>query len=100
MWFKNLQIYRLPAPWAFNPEQMEEALQPQAFTPCATSGLTDSNSIHFHRVEVIRFAGHVQLHCRLRGKYPGWSHQLARQRRNIHDVRHRRKPATIAKLPW
>ncbi|MDB5759552.1 MAG: hypothetical protein JWM30_2841, partial [Burkholderia sp.] len=21
MWFKNLQIYRLPAPWAMTPEQ-------------------------------------------------------------------------------
>ena len=39
MWFKNLQIYRLPAPWAFNPEQMEEALQPQAFTPASSNEL-------------------------------------------------------------
>ncbi|MCC2954747.1 recombination-associated protein RdgC [Massilia sp. IC2-477] len=39
MWFKNLQIYRLPAPWAFNPEQMEEALQSQAFTPASSNEL-------------------------------------------------------------
>jgi recombination associated protein RdgC len=39
MWFKNLQIYRLPAPWAYTPEQMEEALQPQAFTPASSNEL-------------------------------------------------------------
>jgi len=31
MWFKNLQIYRLPAPWAMTPDQLEAALAPQAF---------------------------------------------------------------------
>jgi recombination associated protein RdgC len=33
MWFKNLQIYRLSAPWAMTPEQMEESLAPLAFAP-------------------------------------------------------------------
>ena len=36
MWFKNAQIYRLPAPWAFLPEQLEAALAPHKFT-AATS---------------------------------------------------------------
>jgi recombination associated protein RdgC len=31
MWFKNLQIYRLTAPWALTSEQLEEALAKQAF---------------------------------------------------------------------
>ena len=35
MWFKNLQIYRLPAPWAFSREQLEGALAPQAFGAAA-----------------------------------------------------------------
>jgi recombination associated protein RdgC len=35
MWFKNLQIYRLPAPWAMTPDQLETALAPLAF---ATGG--------------------------------------------------------------
>ena len=39
MWFKNLQIYRLPAPWAFTPEQMEAALAPLAFTPANSNEL-------------------------------------------------------------
>ncbi len=39
MWFKNLQVYRLPAPWAFTPEQLEEALQSQAFTPASSNEL-------------------------------------------------------------
>ena len=36
MWFKNLQIYRLPAPWAMAPEQLEESLAPQTFQPCSS----------------------------------------------------------------
>jgi recombination associated protein RdgC len=39
MWFKNLQIYRLPAPWAYTPEQLEAALAPQAFVPCTSMDL-------------------------------------------------------------
>src|SRR3954469_8084386 len=39
MWFKNLQIYRLPAPWAYTPEQLEAALAPQSFVPCSSSEL-------------------------------------------------------------
>jgi recombination associated protein RdgC len=37
MWFKNLQIYRLPAPWAFTPEQLEEALRPHSFSPASSN---------------------------------------------------------------
>jgi len=39
MWFKNLQIYRLPAPWAFTPEQLEEALASNKFTPATSIDL-------------------------------------------------------------
>jgi recombination associated protein RdgC len=34
MWFKNLQIYRLTAPWTMTSEQLEASLAPQAFAPC------------------------------------------------------------------
>lgn len=34
MWFKNLQIYRLPAPWAITADELESHLAPQAFTAC------------------------------------------------------------------
>lgn len=36
MWFKNLQIYRLPAPWSMTSEQLEAALAPQTFAPCSS----------------------------------------------------------------
>lgn len=36
MWFKNLQLYRLPAPWSITAEQLQQALQPQAFNPCSS----------------------------------------------------------------
>jgi recombination associated protein RdgC len=39
MWFKNLQVYRLPAPWAYTPEQLEAALAPQTFTPASSNEL-------------------------------------------------------------
>jgi len=39
MWFKNLQIYRLPAPWAYTPEQLEAALAPQSFVPATSNEL-------------------------------------------------------------
>ncbi|CAN7628399.1 MULTISPECIES: recombination-associated protein RdgC [Pseudoduganella] len=39
MWFKNLQIYRLPAPWAFTPEQLEAALSTNAFSPASSNEL-------------------------------------------------------------
>lgn len=37
MWFKNLQIYRLPAPWSVTADQLEAALLPQTFV--STSSL-------------------------------------------------------------
>lgn len=36
MWFKNLQIYRLPAPWAVSVEQLAADLAPHAFQPCSS----------------------------------------------------------------
>jgi len=36
MWFKNLQIYRLPAPWVISADQLETYLASQAFTPCSS----------------------------------------------------------------
>lgn len=36
MWFKNLQIYRLPAPWALSANQLETYLAPQAFAACSS----------------------------------------------------------------
>ena len=39
MWFKNLQIYRLPAPWTVSAEQLEALLTPQAFVACTSIDL-------------------------------------------------------------
>jgi len=36
MWFKNLQIYRLTAPWTMTAEQLEASLAPHAFAPCSS----------------------------------------------------------------
>lgn len=39
MWFKNLQIYRLPAPWAIGIEALEEQLARKPFQPCGSQDL-------------------------------------------------------------
>jgi recombination associated protein RdgC len=36
MWFKNLQIYRLPAPWTITAEQLAGHIAPQAFAACSS----------------------------------------------------------------
>lgn len=40
MFFKNAQLYRLPAGWAMTAEKLEQALSGQAFTPPASTELT------------------------------------------------------------
>lgn len=39
MWFKNLQIYRLTAPWTMTSGQLEESLTPHTFVPCSSLDL-------------------------------------------------------------
>jgi len=39
MFFRNLQIYRLPAPWAMTAEALAAALLPQAFAPASSNEL-------------------------------------------------------------
>ncbi len=39
MFFSNLQVYRLPAPWAYTPEQLEAALAPHSFVPASSNEL-------------------------------------------------------------
>ena len=36
MWFKNLQIYRLPAPWNMDRDRLEAAFAPHVFQPCSS----------------------------------------------------------------
>lgn len=42
MWFKNLQLYRLPTPWAITATQLEEKLSKFTFRRCATNELKTS----------------------------------------------------------
>jgi len=36
MWFKNLQIYRLPSPWAISAEQLASFIESQQFAACSS----------------------------------------------------------------
>ena len=39
MWFKNLQIYRLPAKWDMSAEKLEEQLAKKPFHPCGSQDM-------------------------------------------------------------
>jgi len=39
MFFRNLQVYRLPSPWAMTADQLANALLPQMFAPAASNEL-------------------------------------------------------------
>ena len=39
MWFKNLQIYRLPANWNMSAERLEEQLAKKPFHPCGSQDM-------------------------------------------------------------
>ena len=39
MWFKNLQIFRLPSPWKVDIAQLSTQLTSQCFTPCGASDM-------------------------------------------------------------
>jgi recombination associated protein RdgC len=39
MWFKNLQIYRLPSPWQISIEALEDQLARRRFQPCGSQDL-------------------------------------------------------------
>ncbi|ANQ83175.1 recombination-associated protein RdgC [Azoarcus olearius] len=39
MWFKNLQLYRLPAPWDISLERFEEQLAKRRFQPCGSQDM-------------------------------------------------------------
>lgn len=39
MWFKNLQIYRLPVPWDMSAERLEEQLARKPFHPCGSQDM-------------------------------------------------------------
>ena len=39
MWFKNLQIFRLPVPWDMSAERLEEQLAKKPFHPCGSQDM-------------------------------------------------------------
>lgn len=39
MWFKNLQVYRLPSPWQIGAEALEEQLARKRFQPCGSQDM-------------------------------------------------------------
>jgi recombination associated protein RdgC len=57
MFFKNAQLYRLPAPWAVTPDELDGQLAKRAFHPC---GAMDLASVGF--VEPAEHSSHGLVH--------------------------------------
>jgi recombination associated protein RdgC len=57
MFFKNLQLYRLPAPWSYSADQLERALWPQAFVPPVSHDLLRQGWVSPRRAGLVHVVG-------------------------------------------
>lgn len=61
MWFKNLQIYRLPAPWSMSADQLEPLLAPQAFAACTSLDMQSQGWISPRDNGMLVYSTHRQM---------------------------------------
>lgn len=60
MWFKNLQLYRLPAPWAIDLARLDEQLARGGFHPCASHEPVSRGWVSPRRDGALVYAAHRQ----------------------------------------
>jgi recombination associated protein RdgC len=60
MWFKNLQLYRLPSPWNIDLAKLEERLAKRPFQHCGSQDLATRGFSSPNRSEVLAFASNQQ----------------------------------------
>jgi len=66
MWFKNLQLYRLPAPWPMTLEALEERLAKKPFVRCGSQDMQSSGWVSPNGSDVLVFGSHGQWLVALR----------------------------------
>ena len=68
MWFKNLQLYRLPRHWSVSADELEAALAPQAFLPCTSQQPASQGWVAPAGDSRLVFASNRQLLLKLRSE--------------------------------
>ncbi len=68
MWFKNLQLFRLPRHWSITADELEAALAPQAFLPCTSQQPVSQGWIAPSNEGRLVFSSHRQLLLKLRSE--------------------------------
>ncbi len=68
MWFKNLQLFRLPRHWSINVDELEAALAPQTFLPCTSQQPASQGWVAPAVDGALVFASHRQLLLKLRSE--------------------------------
>ncbi len=68
MWFKNLQIFRLPRQWSISADELEAALASQAFLPCTSQQPASQGWVAPTGDGRLVFASHRQLLLKLRNE--------------------------------
>lgn len=68
MWFKNLQLFRLPRQWSITADELEAALAPQAFLPCTSRQPVSQGWVAPANDGRLVFASHRQLLLKLRSE--------------------------------
>lgn len=66
MWFKNLQIYRLPAPWPLELSAFEERLAKHPFVRCGSQDMTSRGFVSPQRNDALVLAANQQWLIALR----------------------------------
>ncbi|MEO0317038.1 MAG: recombination-dependent growth factor [Pseudomonadota bacterium] len=66
MWFKNLQLFRLPKHWSMTAEALEAALEPQQFVPCTSIQLLSQGWIPPANDGRLVYASNRQILLKLR----------------------------------
>lgn len=68
MWFKNLQLFRLPKHWAISADEMEAALASQAFLPCTSQQPTSQGWVAPGNDGRLVFSSNRQMLLKLRSE--------------------------------
>jgi len=68
MWFKNLQLYRLPSPWNIDLEKLESALAKRPFQRCGSQDMASRGFVSPNGTDVLVFSSNQQWLIALRSE--------------------------------
>ena len=68
MWFKNLQLYRLPSPWNIDLEKLESGLAKRPFQRCGSQDMASRGFVSPNGTDVLVFSSNQQWLIALRSE--------------------------------